>query len=101
MSKSHAQRIPGWKAVRQKWFARNPPDKDGNYECSICHQPVHKDKVSLDHIAPLELYPEYAKELSNLRPTNVFCNGERADSSLKRLRGRKVIGIKPHYRRKR
>lgn len=100
MSGGH-NRIPGWKEVRKKWFARNPPDENGNYECAICHHPVHKDHVSLDHIATVELYPEYAKELSNLRPTHEFCNQERAYSKVKQLRGRRILGInKPRGRRK-
>lgn len=87
-------RIKGWTSVKRKWLEKNPPDKNGNYECWLCHNPVPANKVSLDHVASVELYPEYAKELSNLRPTHEFCNQERAYSKLKQLRGRKVLGIK-------
>ena len=85
-------RIKGWKEVRKKWLAKNPPDKDGNYICALCKHPVHESIVSLDHIASVELYPEYAKELSNLQPTHTFCNQERAFSTLKMYRGRKILG---------
>jgi 5-methylcytosine-specific restriction endonuclease McrA len=67
-----------FKIVKKQWLKANPPDRDGNYMCWICNRPVLADKVSLDHVAPVELYPEYAKELSNLRPSHEFCNQQRA-----------------------
>lgn len=98
---STSNRISGWSAIRKRWKAKYLPDDNGNYECAICHQPVHISVVSLDHIAPVELYPEYAKELSNLQPTHTFCNQERAFSTVKMLKGRRIIGInKPKGRRR-
>jgi 5-methylcytosine-specific restriction endonuclease McrA len=95
-----SSRIPGWGKVRKKWRGKNPPDENGYYTCAICKKPVHEDKLSLDHIAPAALYPEYAKELSNLRPTHTFCNQEREFSNLKYLKGRKILGISKQPRRK-
>lgn len=78
------------KRLKDKWRKKNPP-VDGAYTCWRCKNPVAEDKVSLDHVLTVEEYPEYAKELSNLKPAHVFCNQERAHSVLKTLRGRKVL----------
>lgn len=69
---------PSFYLLRKKWIANNPPDENGNYECWLCKQPVHIDKVTIDHVAPVHLYPEYAKNLSNLKPSHEFCNQQRA-----------------------
>lgn len=66
-----------WSQVKKRWREKNPPDADGNYICWLCKQPVHESKMTLDHVATLELYPEYAKDLSNLRPSHNFCNEQR------------------------
>lgn len=66
-----------WSAIKRRWRNQNPPDANGFYECWICRQPVHMSAVSLDHVAPTSLYPEYAKNLSNLRPSHKFCNDQR------------------------
>lgn len=47
------------------------------YECWICKQPVSKDTVTVDHVASVSEYPEYALEPSNLRPAHKFCNNKR------------------------
>lgn len=59
-----------WTYYKKKWKRLNPPDADGNYQCWLCPQQVHKDVMTLDHVASLELYPEYATELSNLKPAH-------------------------------
>jgi 5-methylcytosine-specific restriction endonuclease McrA len=77
--------------LKKKWISKNPPDKDGNYTCWLCKQPVALENLSLDHVASVAEYPEYAFELSNLRPSHVFCNNERAFPTLQVLRGRKIL----------
>ena len=68
-----------WQETRREWLRKNPPDKDGNYTCAICKSPVHKDKVSLDHIISKSLYPELRYDLTNLQPTHDFCNQEKGN----------------------
>lgn len=83
-----------WGQTKKAWKKKNPPDKDGNYQCWLCPHKVSADKVTLDHVAPLEQYPEYGKELSNLRPAHAWCNEERArgnHNSLTVLRNRKIL----------
>lgn len=80
-----------WGYYKKKWKKQNPPDKDGNYQCWLCPRKVHKSIVTIDHVAPLELYPEYAKEMSNLRPAHRWCNEERASNRLTTLRRRGVL----------
>lgn len=83
-----------WSKIKKRWKAQNPPDADGNYICWLCTKPVSAELMTLDHVAPLEQYPEYAKELSNLRPAHRWCNEERArgnHGTLTTLRGRKVL----------
>lgn len=81
-----SKRRPGnWNHTKKKWKALNLPDADGYYECWICHKPVHLSIVSLDHVAPVEQYPEYAHELSNLRPSHTYCNGARVKGFMKKI----------------
>jgi 5-methylcytosine-specific restriction endonuclease McrA len=85
----------GWSRVKAKWRERNLPDKDGNYVCWICKQPVHNSVVTIDHVAPLELYPEYARDLSNLKPSHRWCNEERGrpgHTKLLKRYGRRKVG---------
>ena len=79
------------KVLKVKWLRKNKPDASGNYECWICHQPIAADKLTLDHVASVHDYPEYAFALSNLRPAHNFCNQEREFSTLSYLRGRKIL----------
>lgn len=79
------------KTLKIKWRKVNLPDANDNYECWICHQPIEADKMTLDHVATVEQYPEYAFELSNLRPAHEWCNQERAFNRLSQLRGRKIL----------
>lgn len=67
-----------WTQIKTKWREKNPPNKDGYYTCWICGKPVHMDKVSFDHVAPVAQYPEYAKDLSNIKPSHGFCNEQRS-----------------------
>lgn len=67
-----------WSNVKKAWRKANPPDAEGFYICWICKHELHESKLTLDHVAPLEQYPEFAKELSNLRPAHAWCNQERA-----------------------
>lgn len=78
--------------LKKQWKKKYPAD-NGFYICWICKQPVADDKVSVDHVLPVADYPEYAKELSNMRPAHQWCNEERHAKSLEKFRKRKVIGI--------
>lgn len=78
-------------SLKKKWKSKNPPDENGNYICWICKQAVHTSVVSMDHVATVEEWPEYKNDLSNLRPSHAFCNHERANKQLSRLRQRKIL----------
>lgn len=85
---------------RKQWKKDNPPDKDGNYECWICKQPVTAEKMTIDHVAPVSQYPEYARDPSNIRPAHRFCNEQRSVTPLARTirrfgkgRRRKLTGL--------
>lgn len=85
--RSEAKRIATSGAMRtakKKWREANKP-VDGFYICWLCKQPVHEDKVTLDHVAPLHLYPEYATDISNLRPSHEHCNQQRGQPAHVRL----------------
>lgn len=69
-------------AIKKEWKEKNKPDKDGYYICWICKEKVHISKLSLDHVWPVAQYPEYARKLSNLEPSHVFCNQNRGGSRL-------------------
>lgn len=88
-----ARHIKNWHIVKKRWKKKNPPDKDGNYVCWLCEQKVSAETVTLDHVLTVEMYPEYAKELSNLRPAHRWCNEQRAFDELKVLKGRGLLGI--------
>lgn len=79
------------KNLKAKWKSHNKPDADNNYVCWICKQPVSNDTMTLDHVMPVHDWPEYAFELSNLRPAHAWCNSEREFDTLKMLRGRKIL----------
>jgi len=68
-----------WQRTKQAWKRLNPPDKDGYYECAICHTKVHISKVSIDHIIPWSLYPQLRYDLTNLQPAHTFCNQEKGN----------------------
>lgn len=74
--------------IKKKWKEKNKPDEHGYYICWICKQKVHTSKVSLDHVWPVAQYPEYARELSNLEPSHVFCNQQRGGSNLLKRYGK-------------
>lgn len=85
--RSEAKRIATSSAMRsakKKWREANKP-VDGFYICWLCEQPVAEDKVSLDHVAPLHLYPEYATNISNLKPSHKHCNQQRGQEAKARL----------------
>lgn len=59
--------------AQKEWKLKNPPI-DGYYICWICNQTVSAGKVTVDHVATVEMYPEYATELSNMKPAHEWCN---------------------------
>lgn len=92
MSKKRRQTLhpTKWATTRKNWFIKYP-DINGMYVCWICKQEVSKDTVSLDHVMSVDKWPEYAFNLTNLRPSHTFCNQERDQSTLTKLRSRKIL----------
>lgn len=91
--KSPSSKIHGNMSETKKlWRKKNPPDADGNYICWICTKLVAASIMTLDHVASVEEWPEYAKDLSNLRPSHRFCNEERAAKRLAKLRRKGILG---------
>lgn len=80
-------------SIRKKWRERNLPI-NGYYTCWLCKKDVPASSLSLDHVLPVSEYPEYARNLSNLKPAHKWCNQERHAKMLDKLRRRKIIGIK-------
>lgn len=64
-------------AFKRKWIELNPPNEQGFYECWLCHKPVHISTFTMDHVLSQAEYPEYAREMSNIRPAHGFCNEQR------------------------
>lgn len=81
----------GMTDMKKRWRVRYPPDEHGYYECWICKKPVGVEVMTLDHVLTVEEWPEYRKQLSNLRPAHRFCNEERAAQRLIKLRRRGIL----------
>lgn len=95
MGGNRNKNLKNWSTTKKKWFANNKPDYDKHhYICWLCKKPVHITKVTLDHVMPVENWPEYAKELSNIKPAHDWCNHERHAQELSKLKGRNKLGIK-------
>ena len=62
-----------WKKLRQEALERD------HYECTWCKQEgkVTKEQLEVDHILELNLHPEFALELSNLRTLCKTCHNKR------------------------
>lgn len=77
-----------WSSIKRQWKKINPPDIQGYYICWICNIKVHISKLTLDHVLPLETYPEYGADLTNLRPAHEFCNQHRGGNNLLKRYGK-------------
>lgn len=81
-----------WEKVRQQAYIR---DRKANARCWICKGEIDycassaahtgtysPDAWEPDHYLPKDKYPEYANDISNLRPSHASCNRARRDREI-------------------
>ena len=72
-----------WKAVRKAAFER---DRDANAPCWICGRPINYAGDSKtdpwawqpDHVLTVKQHPEFALDITNIKPSHARCNNQRA-----------------------
>ena len=73
-----------WKVIRKQAFDR---DMRANAPCWICGKPINyaapaHDPWSWepDHVLPVSTHPEYAEDITNIRPSHARCNNLRGQA---------------------
>lgn len=71
-----------WLKFRAEYLATHPPDYKGEYECYICHRPVHYTEVTLDHKIPRSRAPELRFDPDNIGLAHGDCNTKKGSRIL-------------------
>ncbi len=73
-----------WKAVRKAAFER---DRDANAPCWICGRPINyaapstdPDGWQPDHVLTVHDFPQYALDITNVKPSHARCNNQRGQA---------------------
>lgn len=84
-----------WFITRATWIRKNPPPIEGKYwECYLqIHQwcPIRIDiaHLTLDHVVSRTRDPKLRFNLSNLKPSCIYCNTEKGSRSVEAVLGAK------------
>lgn len=70
-----------WRAIRNEWIKKNPPNHQGYWVCYLCRQWVPEGGMELDHVEPKGSSGAHGNRLENLRPTHRRCNQLKGSSS--------------------
>lgn len=82
-------------ATANEWYALNPPDENGQWECYLrisphCYGKVGKHTINLEHMDSKARAPEKKYDVANLRAACPNCNQLKgslsADEAIKRFR---------------
>lgn len=84
------------KTVALEWYADNPPNSSGQWECylqisSSCPIFVTRETITLEHVKSKARYPGLRYDKTNLKPACQYCNKIKGSRDIEDL-----IKLHPH-----